>query len=277
MPQQRDTTTNKTPFAQKKSLGQNFLTSDIVPRWLCEAAAVESGHTVLEIGPGTGALTRELLARGAHVIALEADPRAVLYLKEHLAPACASGQLTLILGDARALRVADLGLRDKGFLVVSNIPYYLSGFLLRQLLDAPVQPSALVFLMQKEMVARIARDKKESLLSLSVKAFGDPTYCKTVSRGHFNPPPKVDSAILAVRDINHERLETVDPSFFFTILHEGFKSKRKQLIGNLAETYSRQVLERIFTELQLPLTVRAEDIPLTTWIALCQKLASHED
>ena len=263
-----------TPFTHKKSLGQNFLTSPVVPGWLCDAAAVGEGDVVLEIGPGTGALTRELLARGAKVIALEADARAITYLREHCAPALESGQLTVHHSDARHLSVSALGLQDKGFLVVSNIPYYLSGFLLRQLLESSIQPHTLVFLMQKEMVARIARDKKESLLSLSVKAFGDPYYDKTVSRGHFNPPPKVDSAILAVKNIDHARLADIDAAFFFTILHAGFQSKRKQLIGNLSSLYDRKMLERVFTNLSLSLTVRAEDIKLPTWMALCRRLRS---
>lgn len=263
-----------TPFAHKKSLGQNFLTSPVVPGWLCDAAAVGKGDVVLEIGPGTGALTKELLARGARVVALEADARAVTYLREHFAAALEQGQLTVHHSDARHLAVSDLGLQDKDFLVVSNIPYYLSGFLLRRLLESPVQPHTLVFLMQKEMVARIARHKKESLLSLSVKAFGDPHYGKTVSRGHFNPPPKVDSAILVVKNIARTRLIDVDSEFFFTILHAGFQSKRKQLIGNLSHLYDRHMLEQIFTDLSLYFTVRAEDIDVPTWIALCRRLRS---
>ena len=91
--------------------------------------------------------------------------------------------------------------RDKEFKVVANIPYYLSGFLLRTLLENPIQPTTLVFLMQKEVVERIARDPKESILSLSVKAFGVPKYVKTVTRGHFNPKPAINSAILQITGV----------------------------------------------------------------------------
>jgi 16S rRNA (adenine1518-N6/adenine1519-N6)-dimethyltransferase len=264
--------TPRTTFAHKKSLGQNFLTSAIVPQWLCDAAALIPKETVLEIGPGTGALTRELLSRGMNVIAVEADVRAIAVLEAEFAEALASGQLTLRHADARTLKLRELGLRDHEFSVVANIPYYLSGLLLRKLLENDIQPRTLVFLLQKELVARIARDTKESLLSLSVKVFGDPTYIRTVSRGHFNPPPKVDSAILAVHAISRERLLGVPATFFFELLHLGLGNKRKQLIGNLSQVYERQLLENIFAREDLSLTCRGEDLPLTIWISLAKSL-----
>jgi 16S rRNA (adenine1518-N6/adenine1519-N6)-dimethyltransferase len=266
-------TTPTTGFAHKKSLGQNFLTSNIVPGWLCDAADLAPEETVLEIGPGTGALTKELLSRGMKVIAVEADSRAVALLKEEYTEALTSGQLTLHHADARMLEPRELGLCDQKFSVVANIPYYLSGLLLRKLLESTIQPRTLVFLLQKELVARIARDKKESLLSLSVKVFGDPTYIRTVGRGHFNPPPKVDSAILAVRAISRERLRGVPAPFFFELLHRGLGNKRKQLIGNLSQVYNRQSLEKIFIAEGIPLTCRGEDLHLLTWVSLAKALA----
>jgi 16S rRNA (adenine1518-N6/adenine1519-N6)-dimethyltransferase len=144
--------------------------------------------------------------------------------------------------------------------------------LLRQLLEAEALPRTLIFLMQKEMVERIVRDKKSSLLSLSVRAFGDPLYIKTVSRGHFYPVPKVDSAILAVRNISRERLFGVPPDLFFSLLHLGLGSRRKQLIGNLSQNYSREHLLRVFAELDIPPTARGEDLPLATWVSLARTL-----
>lgn len=263
------------PFEHKRSLGQNFLTSDVVPKWLCEAGSLKKGDIVLEIGPGTGILTKELLARGHTVIAIEADRRAVDYLQEEFVHYVANGQLQLHHTDARTIEPASFGLVDHEFVVISNIPYYLSGLLLRRLLESTVQPKTLVFLMQKELVARIAKDQKESLISLSVKAFGEPVYVKTVSRGHFFPIPKVDSAILAIHHISRDRLSQLDPTFFFTCLHQGLGSKRKQLITNLSHTYKREDLERHFTEKGIPLTVRGEDLSLEDWVDLCLYLKNH--
>ena len=260
------------PFRHKKSLGQNFLTSDVVPGWLCDAAKLEAGETVLEIGPGTGRLTSALLKRGVTVIALEADERIMAHLEKTFALEISQGQLKLIHGDAREITPLTLGLKDQSFKVVANIPYYLSGFLLRQCLESPIQPTTLVFLMQKELVTRIARAKKESLLSLSVKAFGQPHYTKTVLRGHFYPQPKVDSAILAIYDINRTSFVGLNTEFFFSLLHLGLGKKRKQLIHNLSHAFDRTKVTDLFAKLKLSPTVRGEDLNLETWLKLAQKL-----
>ena len=264
--------TTDLPFRHKKSLGQNFLTSDIVPGWLCDAAKLEPGETVLEIGPGTGRLTSVLLKRGVLVIALEADKRVMAHLEETFAKEISQGQLKLIHGDAREITPETLGLKDQGYKVVANIPYYLSGFLLRQCLESSVQPTTLVFLMQKELVHRIAKNKKESLLSLSVKAFGEPCYTKTVLRGHFHPQPKVDSAILAIHNINRVNFNDADTEFFFYLLHLGLGKKRKQLIHNLSHDFARIKIAAIFAKLKLSPTVRGEDLNLETWLNLAQEL-----
>ena len=260
-------------FEHKKSLGQNFLTSDVVPKWLTEAGEVTKNDTVLEIGPGTGALTKVLLQTGATVVALEADGRAVVILEELFAEQITSKQLTLIHTDARTLSVGDLGLTHHHFKVVANIPYYLSGFLLRTFLENTIQPSLLVFLMQKEVVERIARAPKSSILSLSVQAFGVPKYVKTVTRGHFNPKPNVDSAILRVSDITTSNfVSKMEQDLYFELLHLGFGQKRKQLLSNFAHRYNRSDLEQLFTRLRIKLDARAETLSLTTWLTLTENL-----
>jgi len=261
-------------FVHKKSLGQHFLTSDYAPKKMCDAANLVVGDIVLEIGPGTGILTKEILARGAKVIAIEADVRAIDALQGTFPTEIANGQLTIHHHDARKLQVGDFGLKHLEFKVVANIPYYLSGFLFRNLLDTDCQPNTLVFLIQKEVAQRIARDPKESLLALSIKVFGDPTYICTIKRGHFTPPPKIDSAIVAVNNISRNRFHHVDTETFFKIIHLGFAQKRKQLLGNLAATYGRDQVAMLLTELNLPLTVRAEDIPIDTWLLFVTRLST---
>ena len=249
-------------FQHKKSLGQNFLNNPRISEYVADAGEVTGDDLIIEIGPGTGALTKELLGRGASVVAVEADSRAVKILQETFKEEISSTKLTLLHADIKKFDLTSLNLNPLSFKVVANIPYYLSSYLLRLFLDTDVQPSDLVFLVQKEVAERIARDEKESLLSLSVKIFGTPQYIKTVKRGNFTPQPKVDSAILKITNIGQERLEGINSEFFFSIIHEGFKSKRKQLLGNLAKNYDRAVLTNIFSTLNLPLDVRAEDVHL---------------
>ncbi len=265
-------------FETKKSLGQHFLNSRVVPGWLCEAGEVTSNDTVLEIGPGTGALTIELLERGAKVIALEADPRAIEVLQEKFSEAVADGRLTIHHTDVRQFEPQNIGLQDHSFKVVANIPYYLTGQLFRTFLDSNVQPTLLVFLVQKEVAKRattkLEYGEKESLLSLSIKAFGTPKYVKTVGKGHFNPSPKVDSAIIKVADVNREHFTKISPELFFHVLHLGFASKRKQLLGNLSKEYDRTKLSELFSTLDLALDVRGEDVPLNKWFELVEHLVS---
>ncbi len=261
----------------KKSLGQHFLTSNVVPSWMCDAAEVQKGDTVLEIGPGTGVLTSEILKRGASVLALEADIRAIEALEHSFAQELKEGRLKLIHTDVRELDLQKLpGITDGSYKVVANIPYYLSGHLFRSFLQTAVQPKSLVFLVQKEVAKRITvdlkRKEKESLLSLSVKAYGTPVYVKAVSRGHFTPPPKIDSAVILVRNIHRDNFKDLEESFFFELLHLGFGQKRKQLLGNLAKQYDRNTLTNIFSTLSLPVSIRAEDLDLEKWLTLVRML-----
>lgn len=263
-------------FKTKKSLGQHFLNNASVPRWLCEAGEVSADDAVVEVGPGTGALTTELLARGARVIALEADPRAIEVLRDRFKNEIEAGRLDIRHTDVRRFEIGALGLADHSFKVVANIPYYLTGQLFRAFLAGPVQPSTLVFLVQKEVgkraTASLSRGEKESLLSLSIQAFGKPEYVRSVGRGHFTPPPKVDSAIVAIRDINRDNFQNLAADRFFRILHLGFGSKRKQLLGNLSKEYERGELIDLFSAMALPADVRAEDVPLAKWLELSGRL-----
>lgn len=266
-------------FLTKKSLGQHFLNSGVVPKWLTDAGEITPNDTVVEVGPGTGALTVELLERGARVIALETDLRAIEVLNERFAVEINSAQLKIIHTDVRHLDLTTLGLSDHSFKVVANIPYYLTGQLFRLFLSEKIQPSLLVFLVQKEVGKRattsLLRGEKESLLSLSVQVFGTPIYVRSVGKGHFNPPPKVDSAIVAIKDINRDKFKNISQELFFEILHLGFGSKRKQLIGNLSQKYPRSELTKIFIELNIKEDIRAEDIPVNKWLELVGALSQN--
>ena len=262
------------PFLHKKSLGQHFLTSDYVPKKMCAAANLQPNDLVVEIGPGTGVLTKEILASGAQVLALETDKRAITVLEDVFAAEISSGQLRIIQHDARKIAPRDFDLVDQQYTVVANIPYYISSLLFRSFLETNVQPHTLVFLVQKEVAARIAREKKESLLSLSVKVFGQPTYVDTIKRGHFNPPPRVDSAIIAVNNISRDFFKEINQSLFFEVLHLGFGQKRKQLLSNLSQNYSRAQLEKTFILLGIRLDIRAEDMGLVDWQQLLIHLQS---
>lgn len=266
----------KDPFSvpAKKSLGQHFLTSDIVPGWMCEAANLQPGDTVLEIGPGTGVLTAALLARGVTVVAVETDARSLALLNERFADAVTAGTLRLHNADIRDGFPDDSALRPHQFKIVANIPYYLSGYLFRLCLETEQQPSDLVFLVQKEIAERITRSKKQSLLALAVHVFGTPRYVRTVSPGHFSPPPRVQSAILAVTNIGHHYLTPEETKLFFRVIRAGFAHKRKQLGANLRVVWPRDEVLQTLEHVHLDTSVRAEDVSLATWIELTHAFAN---
>lgn len=253
----------------KKSLGQNFLNAKSVARDIVHTAALSPKDTVLEIGPGKGFLTGELLATGAHVIAVEKDDRMIPLLQELFAGEIASKQFFLIHGDIVELLEND-GLRlPPQYKLVANIPYYLTGYILRAFLESTEKPSLMVLMVQKEVAARIvARDKKESILSISVKAYGVPKLIKKVPARYFTPAPRVDSAILLINNISNKYFSSAhNEKQFFEIVKNGFAHKRKVLSGNLKQLWSAQTPE-ILAKAGIKENARAEDISLEQWLKL---------
>lgn len=249
---------------KKKSLGQHFLTSEHYLRLIADVAQIQPGEKVLEIGPGEGVLTRELLSRGAEVTAVEKDTRLIPILKERFA----EEKLTVVEADALDIKPEDLGMQTGAYTLVGNIPYYITGALFKKFLTADVQPHTLVFLIQKEVGERIARSKKESILSLSVKAYGEVKYVKTVPRGAFSPPPTVDSAILTIRNISRKNFtHAAHEATFFQLVRAGFAQKRKLLRSNLEAVLGEHALERMIAA-GIPEKARAEDVTLGQWLLL---------
>lgn len=255
---------------KRKSLGQHFLHSAHYLRMIVDAAEIKPGERVLEIGPGDGALTKALLAAGAHVFAVEKDRRLIPVLQETFAQEIKEGRLQLLEGDALQFHIWN-HLEDGPYKLVANIPYYITGAILEKFLSAQEEPSTMVLLVQKEVAQRIAREKKESILSLSVKAYGEPLYVKTVPAGAFAPSPKVDSAILAVKNISRARFTSSEhEKKFFALVHAGFAHKRKLLAGNLKDTLGDECLH-ILEAAGIGASARAEDVPLEAWLTLATR------
>lgn len=255
-------TMQKKSLKPKKSLGQNFLMHQRTAERIAMIAKLSPHDTVFEIGPGTGMLTRELLKHARKVIAIEADDELFEKLHIDFAREIAERRLDILHGD---IRTFDIAVLPKGYALVANIPYYLTGEIFRMFLESDVQPRSLTLLVQKEVAERIARTKKESILSLSVKAYGVPKYEFTVPRGAFRPAPKVDSAVLSVRDISRKNFITRgDELRFFALLHAGFAHKRKFARKN--------IIEAGFSAGAVPEKARAEDLLLADWLTLLRSV-----
>jgi 16S rRNA (adenine1518-N6/adenine1519-N6)-dimethyltransferase len=260
-------TNSASPFRARKSLGQNFLMHARIAERIAKAAELAPDATVFEIGPGTGMLTRELLKLAKKVIALEADGALFEKLRTDFASEIASGRLELIHGD---IRTFDLATLPAGYALVANIPYYLTGEIIRMFVEADNQPASMTLLVQKEVAERVVVRKKkpldsargkESILSLSVKAYGAPKLEFSVPRGAFRPAPTVDSAVLTIRDISRKNFTSgEEEARFFSLLHAGFAHKRKLVCSNLVAAG--------FSAGTIPEKARAEDLTLREWLAL---------
>lgn len=247
-------------------LGQHFLNAEWVARDLVAAVGVQENEVIVEVGPGKGALTEKLLATGNTVIAIEKDEALTRFLLEKFKSEIADGKLHLMAGDVRDGDTYD-ALQGRPYVVAANIPYYITGEIIRDFLTAQHQPRAMALLIQKEVADRIvARNGKESILSLSVKAYGRPRIVAKVPAGCFNPPPSVDSAIILIENISRSFFDTISEEKFFTAVKKGFSAKRKKLVSNLgsdAETFAACALDE---------NVRAEDLTLPEWKRLIEKL-----
>ncbi len=259
-----------------RGLGQNFLIDKFALKKLISAAELKSGDAVLEIGPGIGALTKELAKRAGKVFAIEKDSRLIGILKETLH---GFDNVKIIRGDILkfgAWKLFGNGDWEIGnFKVVANLPFYLTAPVIRKFLELEeAQPHEMVFIVQKEVAQRIcAKPPEMSLLAVSVQFYAKPKIIAYVPKSSFWPQPKVDSAIIKI--VPHQFRIRISLQFcerFFKIVKAGFSQPRKQLANNLSKgleldktNVSRQLLKNTIRPEQ-----RAETLTVNDWINLAK-------
>jgi len=243
---------------------------------ILKAAGRDSQGTVLEIGPGRGVLTLPLAERFGAVIAVEKDERLAATLDAILKERKIAN-VRLHAGDILDLFPKQLNLPDH-YAVVANIPYYLTGRLLRVLLESPARPKRMVLLVQREVAERmVAKPPHMNLLALSVQAYGSPHIVAEIPSTAFSPPPSVASAIIEVREISNDFFthQAVPPEKFFSLLRAAFSGKRKMLINSLAKPLGGKDRARaLLGESKLAANKRPEELSLNDWITLA-RIASH--
>jgi 16S rRNA (adenine1518-N6/adenine1519-N6)-dimethyltransferase len=248
----------------KKSLGQNFLVEPAGLRKVLTAAELQGDEQVLEIGAGLGSLTVLLAQNAKEVLAIEIDQKLFPALQEALAP---YANVKTIHDDILNLDLDGL-LHDQDFVVVANIPYYITSAIIRKLLEANKRPSRMILTIQKEVAERIiARDGKMSLLALSVQVYGKPELVATIPAGAFYPAPDVDSAVLKLTLYEKPLIQEQNLDLFFKLAQAGFSQKRKTLRNSLASglSISSQQAEKILADAQLESNRRAETLNLEEW------------
>lgn len=258
----------------KKSLGQHFLRSDKALNEIVGAIQIKS-LPIFEIGPGEGVLTEKLLKEGFSVTVIEIDKRSIELLETKFSKEIKSRQLKIVEKDCLEMDYSRSNM-EESYILLGNIPYYITGAIFRHAFEQKVLPKQVIFLVQKEVAQRIlARDKKESLLSVSIKIFtehlDDVQIVDIVKAGSFVPPPKVDSAIISIKNIQktfstHEKYE-----IFFQILKASFSHKRKYLLSNLKTDLEEDLYKKYIEEIKNVISekanekVRSEDVSMETW------------
>lgn len=266
----------------KKSLGQNFLKSSFILNTICKTGEIKNTDIIVEIGPGKGSLTELLLHDAKKVIAIEKDTDLFIYLKEKFKNEIKENKLILIEDDILSFDVNKIIHKKENFKIIANIPYNITGAILKKFLGGCKKPTKMVLLVQKEVAKRIvASDKKESILSLSVKGYGEPKYIMRVNKKFFSPIPKVDSAIVAINSISGKNFSNKEiEESFFKIIKTGFSHKRKFLMKNLLnDDYKKKIneekLKEIFEKLKIDPKSRSEDINLEKWIKINENLSTN--
>lgn len=254
----------------KKSLGQHFLKDTSIPPRIADAAHLNSGDCVVEVGPGLGVLTEELARkldpRHGSLIAVELDDDLLPALKRRFAE---MPHVRLVHGDILDIPPEELT-GERAYKVVANLPYYITSAVLRHFLDAKCKPTSLTVMVQREVAERMAAAPPEmSLLAVAVQFYGKARVVFRVPPGAFNPPPKVDSAVvnIAVYEPAERPVQPVSEQGFFRIARAGFGQKRKQLTNTLASGLG---LEKSYVATQLANigidpTRRAETLSLAEW------------
>ncbi|MGH7234522.1 MAG: 16S rRNA (adenine(1518)-N(6)/adenine(1519)-N(6))-dimethyltransferase RsmA [Candidatus Saccharimonadales bacterium] len=219
---------NGADIVPNKDLGQHWLNDSDSLRAICKLAELGAQDTVLEIGPGLGSLTSLLLEEVALVVAVEIDKNIVRKLAQQFSN---TPKLELINSDIRHFDLTQL---PKGYKVVANIPYYLSGFLIRYLSESDNPPSLCVLLVQKEVAERLsARPGKLSVLAVTAQAYWEVSVGPVIKAELFSPPPKVDSQVVCLK----RRLSTSIPhnlsQQFFRLVNAGFSQRRKTIANSL--------------------------------------------
>ena len=291
------------PIPAKKSLGQHFLRCAWAADTLIAAARITKKDTVLEIGPGTGVLTRPLAAASGCVISVEKDERLATELsaslqKEYIVNVTVMPADILSVFQTKSGMNYDSRLSLENYKVVSNIPYYLTGRLIRLLLESPKKPNIIALTIQKEVAERIVarpphmnpalaegnisstknRQRGKggmNLLALAVQAYGTPRIIKIVPANCFSPKPKIDSVIITISDISNDFFvkNTIGQNEFFAIARAAFGQKRKMLINTLPGNSDKTKIAKKLANLGIAATARPEELSLQNWVDIVRLLS----
>jgi 16S rRNA (adenine1518-N6/adenine1519-N6)-dimethyltransferase len=271
----------KATVQSKKWLGQHFLRDMSVPPRIADAAGLEAGDCVVEVGPGLGVLTEELARRldpeRGKLVAVELDGELLPGLRERFGK---QGHVSFVQGDVLDIPPEELS-GGRPYKVVANLPYYITSAILRHFLDAAYKPQSLTVMVQREVAQRMAAKPPDmGLLSVAVQFYGEARIAFRVPPGAFRPPPKVDSAVVHIRVYGQDDkpVQPTSEAGFFRVVQAGFSQKRKQLVNTLASGLGlpKGVARHMLESAGISPDRRAETLSLAEWAALERRVVDRK-
>lgn len=247
--------------APNKSLGQHWLKDRDVLAAIADAADITPEDTVLEIGPGLGTLTSELLRRAGKVVAVEFDAE----LARKLPGQFPGKNLEVINQDILQF---DLSSLPKGYKVIANVPYYITSKIVERLMTAENKPAVAVLLVQKEVAERLAALPGDmSILAVSAQLYADVSLGSVVPAELFTPPPKVDSQVVMLHVLAKPRIDHDEEKLFFRMVKAGFVARRKKLRSSLAGGLGldKETAEQLLVRAGISPDLRAQDLSIAEW------------
>ncbi len=264
-------------FKFSKSLGQNFLVDGNIVRAISEGARITKKDNVLEIGPGFGTLTEELLLNAKKVVSVEIDERLNAVLMQTLGD---FDNFTLVNGDVLKIDLKKM-IKDQfgkePFKVVANLPYYITTPILERLLESDLNIESMTFMIQKEVGERMLAspgNKTYGSLTVFTNFYATPSKIIDVPKRVFMPQPKIDSVVIDLE--MKENLPDVDKDIFFKLMRGGFTKRRKNILNSLTTDVNlglnKSILKEILEDLDISSNLRAEDLSLEDYISISKEI-----
>lgn len=251
-----------------RALGQNFLVEPSVVERIVEAAAIRPSETVIEVGPGLGILTRELLKAAGRVVAIELDRDLAAHLRHVFRDQPA---LELIESDALKVDFGRLVAPNEAYSVVANLPYSSASAIIRFLLEQPNPPRRLTVMVQREVAERlVATPPNMSILSVATQFYASGEIAFHVPPGAFVPSPKVESSVVTLDSRPSLALPPDEREPFFALVNAGFRHKRKTLANSIADETRepKSLIAERLTAIGIDPLRRAQTLSLEDWVNL---------
>jgi len=252
-----------------KGLGQNFLIDQNILKKIVQVSEISQDDTVLEIGAGLGSLTYYLCQKAKRVVAIEIDKKFIPLLQNRFSQ---NANCAIIHGDILKTDIQQIIPEDE-YLVVANIPYYITSSLFRHILNSSSKPKRIILTIQHEVAQRICTSSgKMSILALSIQIFGKPEILFQIKPGAFYPPPKVDSSVVKVDLYENPLIDNHLQPLFFQLIKSGFGKKRKTISNSLSSgmKQDKKAVQDLLKNIGIDPHRRAETLSIPEWKILSE-------